>query len=89
MLLITAQILLMYYCFRYSPDIVFLQEVVPETFSYIENKLPEYQCIAGGEGQYFTATLLRRFTTYYDSHKIVAFPSTAMGRNLLVTEVRI
>lgn len=75
--------------FENSPDVVFLQEVVPETFSYIENKLPEYQCIPGGHGEYFTATLLRRFTTYYDSHEVMDFPSTSMGRNLLKTEAHI
>lgn len=54
-------------------DIVFLQEVllattphaaattqvIPETFSYLETKLPGYQCLAGGRGDYFCATLLR------------------------------
>ncbi|KAK3925650.1 Tyrosyl-DNA phosphodiesterase 2 [Frankliniella fusca] len=75
--------------FQNSPDVVFLQEVKPETFSYIENKLPEYKCIASGDGDYFTATLLRRFTIYYDSHRIVAFPSSSMGRNLLITEAHI
>ena len=27
-------------------DVVFLQEVIPETFSYIEDKLPGYHCVA-------------------------------------------
>lgn len=72
--------------FEHSPDVVFLQEVIADTFSYIENKLPEYKCIASGDGDYFTATLLRRFTVYYDSHKILEYPGTSMGRNLLVTE---
>lgn len=75
--------------FENSPDVVFLQEVIPQTFSYIENKLPEYKCIASGGGEYFTATLIRRFTTYYDSHKVIEFPSSCMGRNLLVTEAHI
>lgn len=73
--------------YRNSPDVVFLQEVVPQTLAYIEKQLPEYQCIAAGTEEYFTATLLRRFTTYYDSHRIIDFPSSSMGRNLLLTEV--
>ncbi|XP_026275618.1 tyrosyl-DNA phosphodiesterase 2-like isoform X2 [Frankliniella occidentalis] len=75
--------------FESSPDVVFLQEVIPSTLSYIENKLPEYKCIASGDGEYFTATLLRRFTTYYDSHRVVDFPGSLMGRSLLVTEAHI
>ena len=32
-------------------DIVFLQVVIPETFAYLESKLPEYKCFGGF--QYF------------------------------------
>jgi endonuclease/exonuclease/phosphatase family metal-dependent hydrolase len=30
-------------------DIVFLQEVTTDTFTYISEKLPDYQCISGYE----------------------------------------
>jgi hypothetical protein len=69
--------------------VVFFQELVPETFSYIEDKLPEYMCIAGNTDGYFTGTLLRRFTVYYDSHKIIEHPGSQMMRNLLTVEVMI
>jgi hypothetical protein len=61
--------------------------MIPETFSYIEEKLPEYMCIAGNTGDYFTATLLRRFTVYYDSHRITEHSGSLMMRNLLIVEV--
>jgi hypothetical protein len=72
---------------REKPDVVFFQELVPETFSYIEDKLPEYMCIAGNTVGYFTATLLRKFTVYYDSHKIIEHADSLMMRNLLTVEV--
>ena len=72
---------------REKPDVVFFQELVPETFSYIEDKLPEYMCIAGNTDGYFTATLLRKFTVYYDSHKIIEHAGSLMMRNLLTVEV--
>ncbi|XP_069705027.1 tyrosyl-DNA phosphodiesterase 2-like [Periplaneta americana] len=72
-----------------QPDIVFFQEIIPETFSYIEDKLPEYMCIAGNTDGYFIATLLRRFTVYYDSHKITAHSGSLMMRNLLTVEAHI
>jgi hypothetical protein len=61
--------------------------MIPETFSYIEEKLPEYMCIAGNTDGYFTATLLRRFTVYYDSHRITEHTGSLMMRNLLTVEV--
>jgi hypothetical protein len=74
---------------REKPDVVFFQEMVPETFSYIEEKLPEYMCIAGNTDGYFTGALLRKFTVYYDSHKIIEHTGSQMMRNLLAVEVTI
>jgi len=64
-------------------DIVFLQEVVPETFSYIESKLSGYDCIAGQDGDYFVATLLRVGRVYRDNSSVTNYPGTRMGRHLL------
>ncbi len=36
---------------------------------------------------YFTATMINQFTVYYDSHQIIKFPGTTMGRNLLEVQV--
>nr|CAD7569763.1 unnamed protein product [Timema californicum] len=71
------------------PDIVFFQEMIPETFSYVEEKLPEYMCIAGNVEGYFIATLLRRFTVYFDSHQIHEFPDSRMCRNMITVNAHI
>eukprot|EP00088_Acartia_fossae_P000344 TRINITY_DN10134_c0_g1_i1.p1 TRINITY_DN10134_c0_g1~~TRINITY_DN10134_c0_g1_i1.p1 ORF type:complete len:349 (+),score=103.23 TRINITY_DN10134_c0_g1_i1:50-1096(+) len=64
-------------------DIVFLQEVIPETLDYIQSKLSGYECTRGVDGDYFVATLLRWGRVYKDSSKIVSFPGTMMGRHIL------
>ncbi|XP_063231349.1 tyrosyl-DNA phosphodiesterase 2-like [Bacillus rossius redtenbacheri] len=72
-----------------KPDVIFFQEVIPETFTYLEDRLPEYMCIAGNTEGYFSATLLRRFTIYFDGHEIVTYPGSLMMRNLLSVEAHI
>ncbi|XP_046400304.1 tyrosyl-DNA phosphodiesterase 2-like isoform X1 [Ischnura elegans] len=71
--------------FEEKIDIVFLQELVPQTIEYIEDRLPEYQVISGrmDEEDYFTAILLLCYTVQYESHKIIQHPGSLMGRNLL------
>ena len=73
--------------FREKPDIVFLQEVIPVTYSYFEEHLPSYSFIAGGSSDYFTATLLYRLTVYFDGHTICPYPGTIMDRNMLIVNV--
>ena len=47
---------------REDPDVVFLQEVVPDNLAIIESKMISYKCVqAGGEG-YFVAMLLKNTT---------------------------
>ncbi|XP_042866505.1 tyrosyl-DNA phosphodiesterase 2-like isoform X2 [Penaeus japonicus] len=70
-------------------DIVFLQELIPETYSYLEDLLPQFVFIAGGSREYFTATLLRRTTVYFDGHNLIQFQNSVMGRNLLCVEAHI
>jgi len=73
-----------------APDIVFLQEVIPATCQYLEAKLPQYQLLsAAAGGDYFTATLLRKFRVYYDSHRVIEYPQSVMARNLLCVEAHI
>ena len=72
---------------KISADIVFLQEVIPETFSYIESKMTNYECIAAKQSDYFVATLLRRGRVYMDRHKVVDFPTTRMYRHVLAIQV--
>lgn len=69
-------------------DIVFLQEVVPDTLSYLQDLLPQFVFVVGDTSQYFTATLLRRTTVHFDAHTIIPFPNTTMGRNLLSVQVQ-
>ncbi|XP_071450024.1 tyrosyl-DNA phosphodiesterase 2-like isoform X2 [Hetaerina americana] len=71
--------------FEEKIDIVFLQELIPETIAYIKDRLPEYQVISGRMGQedYFSATLLLCFTVHYESHKVIPHPTSRMTRNLL------
>lgn len=70
-------------------DIVFLQELIPATYSYLEEHLPQFHFIVGNSEQYFTATLLRRTTVYYDGHTVYPYENTRMGRNLLSVQAHI
>lgn len=67
-------------------DIVFLQEVIPMTFSYIESKLTGYQCLGTEDKEYFVATLLRKGRVYLDRHTVVDFPTSRMGRHVLAVQ---
>lgn len=74
------------------PDVVHLQEVVPVTYRYIERHLLAYKCITGNDmetSDYFTVTLIRKNTVIYDSHEVISFPTTLMGRNLILAKVKI
>eukprot|EP00058_Branchiostoma_floridae_P008356 XP_002593844.1 hypothetical protein BRAFLDRAFT_75696 [Branchiostoma floridae] len=70
------------------PDVVFLQEVIPQTFEYIEAKCDRYKAIASGTEQYFTAMLLRKSSITFISQNIQPFPTTRMMRNLLIVKAR-
>ncbi|XP_078583095.1 tyrosyl-DNA phosphodiesterase 2-like [Branchiostoma floridae x Branchiostoma japonicum] len=70
------------------PDVVFLQEVIPQTFEYIEAKCDRYKAIASGTEQYFTAMLLRKSSITFVSQNIQPFPTTQMMRNLLIVKAR-
>ncbi|XP_046650688.1 tyrosyl-DNA phosphodiesterase 2-like [Daphnia pulicaria] len=70
----------------HNPDVVFLQEVIPKTLDYLENNLPQFKFFPGNVDGYFTVTMLNMFTINYDSHEIIDFLATTMGRNLLKVE---
>ena len=74
---------------KMSADIVFLQEVIPETLSFIKSEMTDYECVAAGQSEYFVATLVRRGRMVMDKHQVVNFPNTRMRRNLLAVQVRI
>lgn len=76
--------------YREKPDIVFLQEVVPNTCQYLKDLLPQYSFYLGSTTEdYFTATLLHSTTVHFDGQTIVPFPNTIMGRNLLCVKVSV
>ena len=47
--------------------------MIPETFSYIESKMPNYICLAAKQHNYFVATLLRKGRVYLDHHTVKDF----------------
>ncbi|KAG8187623.1 hypothetical protein JTE90_027033 [Oedothorax gibbosus] len=64
-------------------DIVFVQEVVPESAEYFLKHLNDYHCLFGNEIGYFVATLLKKSTINYSDFEILEFPNTRMMRNAL------
>ncbi len=46
-------------CCREDPDVVYLQEVVPESVRILEENCPMYQLVAGGATEYFTVIMLK------------------------------
>lgn len=73
----------------YSPDVVFLQEVIPSYCAYLKKRASNYKIITGNEEGYFTAILLKKGRVKFKSHEIVPFPNTKMMRNLLCVNVSI
>lgn len=80
-----------YNSFRENHAVIFFQELIPQTFDYLAtNLVSTYVPVLGTEdptAQYLTATFLRRNHVIYESHEILPYPNTTMGRNLLVTKV--
>ncbi|NXQ52486.1 TYDP2 phosphodiesterase, partial [Anthoscopus minutus] len=83
------------YLALYSPDVVFLQEVIPPHLPLLQMKAGNYTIIPGKKepsgniDDYFTAIMLKKSRVKLLKHEIVPFPTTAMKRNLLVVHVSI
>ncbi|XP_049740863.1 tyrosyl-DNA phosphodiesterase 2 isoform X2 [Elephas maximus indicus] len=75
------------YLTLYSPDVVFLQEVIPPYCSYLRKRASSYEIITGNEEGYFTAIMLKKSRVKLKSQEIIPFPSTKMMRNLLCVHV--
>lgn len=71
----------------YSPDVVFLQEVIPSYCAYLRKRASSYNIITGNEEGYFTAILLKKGRVKFKSQEIIPFPNTKMMRNLLCVNV--
>ena len=59
--------------------------MIPETFSYIESKMPNYICLAAKEHNYFVATLLRKGRVYLDHHTVKDFHTSRFVGHFLKT----
>ncbi|XP_053104295.1 tyrosyl-DNA phosphodiesterase 2 [Hemicordylus capensis] len=77
------------YLALYSPDVVFLQEVIPPYFNYLQKRAVSYTIIPGNTDGYFTAVMLKKSRIRVLKHEITPFPTTAMMRNLLSVHVTI
>ncbi|XP_040823561.1 tyrosyl-DNA phosphodiesterase 2 isoform X1 [Ochotona curzoniae] len=75
------------YLALYSPDVIFLQEVIPPYYSYLKKRASNYEIIAGNEEGYFTAIMLKKSRVKLKSQEIIPFPNTKMMRNLLCVQV--
>ncbi|XP_066481005.1 tyrosyl-DNA phosphodiesterase 2 [Tiliqua scincoides] len=71
------------YLALYSPDVVFLQEVIPEYFNYLQKRAVTYTIIPGNTDGYFSAIMLKKSRVKLLRSEIIPFPTTAMMRNLL------
>ncbi|KFR04081.1 Tyrosyl-DNA phosphodiesterase 2, partial [Nipponia nippon] len=77
------------YLALYSPDVVFLQEVIPPHLSLLQMKAGSYTIIPGNIDGYFTVIMLKKSRVKLLKHEIIPFPTTSMMRNLLVVHVSI
>ncbi|XP_009087803.1 tyrosyl-DNA phosphodiesterase 2 isoform X1 [Serinus canaria] len=77
------------YLALYSPDVVFLQEVIPPHLPLLQMKAGNYTIIPGNIDGYFTAVMLKKSRVKLLKHEIIPFPTTAMKRNLLIVHVSI
>lgn len=79
-----------FYYFREQADIVFLQEVVPESAAYLLEKMSSnYHCFFGNEVGYFVGTLLKKSSVSNIDNEIIEYPITRMMRNILKVNVSI
>ena len=75
-----------------QPDVLFLQEIVPESEAMIRPQLTEY-CIFSGKiwkgfpAQYYTLTLVKKETVTVVYNKVVDFELSVMTRNVILTKV--
>ncbi|NWX71187.1 TYDP2 phosphodiesterase, partial [Alca torda] len=73
----------------YSPDVVFLQEVIPPHLCLLQMRAGSYTIIPGNVDGYFTVIMLKKSRVKLLKHEIIPFPTTSMMRNLLVVHVSV
>lgn len=75
------------YLVLYTPDVVFLQELIPPYVQYLKKRAVSYLIIEGGEDGYFAGMMLKKSRVKFVESQIVTYPTTQMMRNLLVAQV--
>ncbi|PWA15065.1 hypothetical protein CCH79_00008789 [Gambusia affinis] len=75
------------YLVLYTPDVVFLQELIPPYVQYLKKRAVSYLIIEGGEEAYFTGMMLKKSRIKFLESEIITYPTTQMMRNLLVAQV--
>ncbi|XP_026155669.1 tyrosyl-DNA phosphodiesterase 2 [Mastacembelus armatus] len=75
------------YLAMYTPDVVFLQELIPPYVQYLKKRAVSYLIIEGAEDGYFIGMMLKRSRVKLVESEIVTYPTTRMMRNLLVAQV--
>ncbi|NXV74048.1 TYDP2 phosphodiesterase, partial [Atlantisia rogersi] len=77
------------YLSLYSPDVVFLQEVIPPYLCLLQMRAGSYTIIPGNVDGYFTAIMLKKSRVKLLKHETIPFPTTSMMRNLLIVHVSV
>ncbi|XP_038570886.1 tyrosyl-DNA phosphodiesterase 2-like isoform X2 [Micropterus salmoides] len=76
------------YLTLHSPDVVFLQELIPPYSRFMKKRLADnYTFIEGGKEGYFIGMMLKKSRITLLDSEIVDYPTTRMMRNLLVAQV--
>ncbi|XP_018618205.1 uncharacterized protein tdp2a isoform X2 [Scleropages formosus] len=72
---------------KYHPDVILLQELIPSYLRTLKERLVNYDFLQGSEVAYFTGIMLRKSRVQLLQSNIVKYPTTEMGRNLLMANV--
>ncbi|KAI4897801.1 hypothetical protein NFI96_021946 [Prochilodus magdalenae] len=75
------------YLALYTPDVVFLQELIPSYAHYVKKRAVSYLFIEGNEEGYFTGLMLKKSRVKLQSSEVISYPTTQMMRNLLCAQV--
>ncbi|KAK9957426.1 hypothetical protein ABG768_011673 [Culter alburnus] len=75
------------YLVLYTPDVVFLQELIPSYVQYLKKRAVSYLFVEGNDDGYFTAIMLKKSRVKLLESEIICYPTTQMLRNLLVAQV--
>ncbi|XP_052002297.1 tyrosyl-DNA phosphodiesterase 2 [Xyrauchen texanus] len=72
---------------KHRADVVLLQELIPPCLKVLQNVMKDYEFLQANDEGYFTGILLRKDRVQFIQSNIVKYPTTEMGRNLLIASV--